>query len=318
HGASDTRADFGREERELVPRQQVPAEPESQHQKEQKRARQPRQLTRFSVRLQEEDTEQVRERRADQQVRRPAVDVANQPAESHLRHDELDALVRFGGARPVVEQEQDAGEDLHAEEEQRQATEVVPNLLRVNRDALLFDEVADLAEVEAFVEPVGDAHARDTTISASAPSPRRLTTNFSRPRGGGPDTTLPPRSYVPLWHAHQSCEVSVLNCTVQSRCVQTALNARISPSAVRTTIPGLLPNLKIAAELGFNAAAGPADADCVAGSPLAGGIKNCETGYAIATAVETKPVASSASRNVRRSKVASLISRRQRGQRPSA
>ena len=50
---------------------------------------------------------------------------------------------------------------------------------------------------------------------------------------------------MPLWQAHQSCDVSALNCTVQSRCVQTALNARTSPSAVRTTMPGLLPNLKI-------------------------------------------------------------------------
>ena len=50
---------------------------------------------------------------------------------------------------------------------------------------------------------------------------------------------------MPLWHAHQSCDVSALNCTVQSRCVQTALNARTSPSAVRTTMPGLLPNLKM-------------------------------------------------------------------------
>jgi len=45
---------------------------------------------------------------------------------------------------------------------------------------------------------------------------------------------------------------------VQSRCEQTALNARISPSAVRTTMPGLLPNLKIAAEFGRSAPARPA------------------------------------------------------------
>ena len=44
-------------------------------------------------------------------------------------------------------------------------------------------------------------------------------------------------------------------CTVQSRWVQTALNARTSPSAVRTTMPGLLPNLKIFALLGRSAAA---------------------------------------------------------------
>src|SRR5919204_4549153 len=95
-------------------------------------------------------------------------------------------------------------------------------------------------------------------MSSSPGVPRKLTTNFSSPRGGGPETTLPPRSYVPLWHAHQSCDVSLLNCTVQSRCVQTALNARMSPSAVLTTIPGLLPNLKIAAEFGLRAEAFPA------------------------------------------------------------
>src|SRR5690348_6756353 len=110
-----------------------------------------------------------------------------------------------------------------------------PDLLRVNRHALLGDEVPDVAQIDPFVDPVDHLHVRDTTISASSPSPRRLTVNFSSPRGGGPDTSFPARSYVPLWHAHQSCNVSVLNCTVQSRCVHTALNARRSPSAVRTT-----------------------------------------------------------------------------------
>src|SRR4029077_10473935 len=119
---------------------------------------------------------------------------------------------------------------------------------------------------------------RDTTISSSPASPRRFTTNFSSALGGGPDTTLPPRSYVPLWQAHQSCAVSVLNCTVQSRCVHTALNARMSPSAVRTTMPGRLPNLKIRPLFGLRAAALPALALAVGGSPLAGGIRNRETG----------------------------------------
>src|SRR5687768_17680222 len=36
---------------------------------------------------------------------------------------------------------------------------------------------------------------------------------------------------------------------MQSRCVQTAENAFISPESVRTRIPGLLPNLKIFPEL---------------------------------------------------------------------
>src|SRR6185503_4380019 len=123
-----------------------------------------------------------------------AVDVANQPAEGHLRDDELHALVGFGGARTVVQEEQNAGEHLDAEEKQRHPAEVIPHFLRVHRDALLRDEVAQVTEIEAFVHPVNQLHVRDTTISASSPSPRTLTVNFSRARGGGPETTLPPRS----------------------------------------------------------------------------------------------------------------------------
>src|SRR5690242_20985297 len=52
-------------------------------------------FARLPVRLQEEHAEHVHEREADQQVRRPAVDVADQPSEAHLRHDELHALIRF-------------------------------------------------------------------------------------------------------------------------------------------------------------------------------------------------------------------------------
>src|SRR5262249_47501597 len=194
NGAGDAGADFRREERELVPRQEIPAEAESEHQEQQQHPAHPGELSRLAVRLQEKDAEEMRERERDQQVRGPAVDVANQPAELHLRDDELDALVRFGGARQIVEQEQDAGEDLDAEQKQRHPAEVVPDLLRVNRDALLGDEVPDLGEIEPLVDPVDHAHVRDTTISASSPSPRTLTMNFSSARGGGPETTLPPRS----------------------------------------------------------------------------------------------------------------------------
>src|ERR1019366_5651915 len=97
------------------------------------------------------------------------------------------------------------------------AAEVVPHLVRVDRHAFLGDEMADLAQVDPLVQPVDDllnrhAHVpcwlREMTISSSPTAPRVLTTNRSRGRGGGPETTLPPRSYVPLWHAHQSCAVS--------------------------------------------------------------------------------------------------------------
>ena len=136
------------------------------------------------------------EGQTNQQIRRPAVDVANQPAELHLRDDELDTLIRFAGARTIVEQQQNAGEDLHREQKQRHAAEVVPDLLRVDRHALLGDKMPHVGEIEPFVEPGGylGNHALETTISAASPSPRTLTVNFSRLRGGGPETTFPPRS----------------------------------------------------------------------------------------------------------------------------
>ena len=163
----------------------------------------PGHLARLPVRLEEEDAEEVRERRRDEEVGRPAVDVADQPAELHLRDDELDALVGFRRARAVVEQQQDAGGHLDGEQEQRHAAQVVPELLRVDRHALLGDEVADAAQVDPLVDPVDGAlqHGRterpqvawrDTTISSSPGSPRRLTANLSSGRGGGPETTLPP------------------------------------------------------------------------------------------------------------------------------
>src|SRR5207249_5948073 len=103
------------EERELVPGQQVAAEPEPEHQEEEQNAADPGQLSRLSIRFQNEDAEEVCEGQTNQQIRRPAVDVANQPAELHLRDDELDTLIRFAGARTIVEQQQNAGEDLHRE-----------------------------------------------------------------------------------------------------------------------------------------------------------------------------------------------------------
>src|SRR5262245_56463730 len=86
-----------------------------------------------------------------------------------------------------------------------------------------------------------------------------------------------------------------------------APSARMSPSAVRTTMPGLLPNLKIFPELGFSSPARAAVADAVSGSPLGGGTRKRETGYAIAAAVDTNPTARSASRKLRRSNAGSVV-----------
>src|SRR5215470_17855054 len=76
-------------------------------------------------------------------------------------------------------------------------------------------------------------------------SPLTLTLYGVRGFGGGPATFAPFRSYVPLWQAHQMALRSLRYWTVQSRCVHVADNARYSPSATLTRIPGSLPNWKI-------------------------------------------------------------------------
>jgi hypothetical protein len=178
HGARNPRPDLGGEERQLVPRQEIAAEAEREHQEQQQHAAQPRQLARLPVGLQEERAEHVHEGQQNEQVRRPAVDVPDEPPELHLRHDELDALVGLVGARPVVQQEHDAGRDLHADQEQRHAAHVVPDLVGVDRHALLGHEVADAAEIDPIVEPLDDAlhvglrQPRETTTSSCPGSPR--------------------------------------------------------------------------------------------------------------------------------------------------
>ena len=71
-----------------------------------------------AIGLQEERAEHVDHRRADHQVRAPRVNGADEPAERHLRHDELNALVGLRRRRSIVEQQQDAREDLNHEKEQ--------------------------------------------------------------------------------------------------------------------------------------------------------------------------------------------------------
>ena len=73
---------------------------------------------RFTIRLLEVHAEHMYERRKDKEVRRPTMDRANQPAELHLRHDELNALERELLAPLVVEEKQNAGDHLNDEEEQ--------------------------------------------------------------------------------------------------------------------------------------------------------------------------------------------------------
>ena len=55
----------------------------------------------------------------------------------------------------VVEQQEDAGDDLDDEEEEGDAAEVVPDGMPVFRDAFMLDKLLDAAQVNAFLYPAG-------------------------------------------------------------------------------------------------------------------------------------------------------------------
>ena len=135
--AGDIGPHLGGEVGDLIPGQQIAAEAEAQHQTEQRDAAQPGQLARPAVRVQEHDAEHMDEGDEDDEVRRPAMDGADEPAELHVRHDELHAVEGLGDRGAIVEQQQDSGHHLDDEQEQRDAAEVIPGSGGMHGDSLV-------------------------------------------------------------------------------------------------------------------------------------------------------------------------------------
>src|SRR5664279_2488410 len=251
------RADFGGEIRKRVPRQQITAEAEGQHQKQQQNAAHPRQLARLPVGLQEEHAEQVGECHEHQQVRRPRMQRADEPPDLHLRDDELHALEGFVSAGTVIQQQQGAGKDLHSEEKQRHTAQKIPVRISVYRYLLLLGQCLDVVQMESLVEPRVNAcdqarHQASCFRRTKISSPRTCTSKASSGRGGGPEMLRPFRSYMPLWQAHQISRRSGRYCTVQPRWVQVADIARYSPEAVSTRSPGRVPKRNVLAVFGLS------------------------------------------------------------------
>ena len=125
------------------------------------------------------------------------MDGANQPAKLHAGHDVLDALVSLVGARPVIQQQQDAGEHLDDEEEERDAAEKIPVGEAMRGDGLMLERGDQPFQIKPFIEPANQrsdhgqaSRFRLTTIS----SPRSWTSKTVSGLGGGPETLRPFRS----------------------------------------------------------------------------------------------------------------------------
>ena len=151
-GRGNLQADLGGVVAELVHGEEIAAEAEHRGEEEQGDAGEPADFARLAVGLHEVDGEHVDEDGEDEEVGAPGVGGADEPAEVHDVGDLADALEGLG-AGAVVDQQQDAGEDLDEEEEERDAAPVVPEGLGVDGDALVAGEGDDFGETEAFVEP---------------------------------------------------------------------------------------------------------------------------------------------------------------------
>ncbi len=147
--------------------------------------------------LRKTHAEHVHEGGKDHEVGRPGVDGTNEPAELHPGHDVLHAFEGFIGAGAVIQQQQDAGEHLNDEEEQRDAAEEIPVRKAMGWNGLMAQRLDETVKMKPFVEPANDcgnhgyaSRFRLTTIS----SPRTWTSKTSSGLGGGPEMLRPLRS----------------------------------------------------------------------------------------------------------------------------
>ena len=135
----------------FIPRQEVAAEAEAERKKEHQHAGEPGDLAGLAVRFLEEDAEHVNHRRKDEQVRRPAVNRPDEPAELDLRHDKLNTLKREFIAPFIVHQQKNSGQDLNDKQEQGDAAKIVPHRMAIDGDVFLSHEFNQVIQLDPFI-----------------------------------------------------------------------------------------------------------------------------------------------------------------------
>ncbi len=146
HGdrAGDRRPHPRGEKGELIPRQQVAAESEGEENPQQGNAGEPSQFSRPPIRAHDVRRQEVQQEYADQQVRAPGVNRAEEPAEIDLRHDRADALESVVGRGLVKSRQEDAGDDLNGEKEQGHSAEEIENGRSVDGNAFVGGQGGDV------------------------------------------------------------------------------------------------------------------------------------------------------------------------------
>jgi len=136
-----------------VPGKKIATESETKNEEQQDHAADPGQLTRLAISASQRNAEHMSKSAKHHQVGRPGMNGANQPTKLHAVGDVLDALIGFTGARMVVQQEQNAGKQLNAEQEQSQSAEKIPGTVTVNGNRFFSQRRKSFLQVEALVDP---------------------------------------------------------------------------------------------------------------------------------------------------------------------
>ena len=150
----------------VAPGQQVTQERFGHQAQVDQHAEDPHQLARILVRAVHHAAEHVQVH--DDEERRGAgrVHVADEPAPLHVAHDVFDRGERIGRRGLVVHRQEDAGDDLHHQHQQRQRAEVVPEVEILRRVVLAGVLLHEASQRKARVDPVEQrSKARASLVS---------------------------------------------------------------------------------------------------------------------------------------------------------
>lgn len=158
-------------ERHLAPRQQVAEERLGHQAQEDRAAEDPHQLARLAVRPVEQPAEHVQVDDHEEHRRARGVHVADQPAPRHLAHDVLDRRERERRVGLVVHRQEDAGDDLVDQHQQREGAEEVPEVEVLRRVVLGNVLLPGGREREALIDPAGETCRGDFLVVGHHASP---------------------------------------------------------------------------------------------------------------------------------------------------
>src|SRR5246127_359286 len=196
----------------LIEAQYLPAECHAQCHQQQKDANDPGKFAGKLVRSKEKYLNHVNQNNRDHEIRAPAMHGADEPAESDIVVECLQAAPRFRARRHINQREQNSRHNLQHEDRQRGAAKHVPPARRVPRHGMFGHCANWRRKLQSTVEPVAnssdhDAHGGFSPVSSAIAAPGvgsspawMVTSSFStlygyskRPRFGGPEAREPSR-----------------------------------------------------------------------------------------------------------------------------